>query len=316
MPTTVCNSVVKGAIPKLPGAGLANFFALRGRQIIEACGALWYSIPPRFLMGLPYHQPLEPTPEGIRALLRSNGAFGVRFQSQQWSGIPGGVYVYRGRDYDLKSVHIKHRPRVRKGLQTFEIRPVEEDDLLNQGLQLNRETMKRQGHYDPEFGEASHWVRFLRAMRDCPEIGAIGAFDGKRLCAFMITCREDRWLNILHQMSRQDDLKSFPNHVLTYCVTKAASEDPSLDGISYGLVPLKSIEGLHEYKLRFGYQLIPCTCVVVLRSQVDLLLNNRLVRGGVQLLRHLRPDDQRLEMVETILRGAALSSSGGLKENS
>jgi hypothetical protein len=193
---------------------------------------------------------------------------------------------------------------------------VEEEDLQIQGLQLNRETMVRQGHYDPEFGEGSQWVRFVRAMRDCPEIGAIGAFDGKRLCAYMITCREDGWLNILHQMSRQDDLKLFPNHALTFWVTKAAAEDPSLEGISYGVMPLVLIEGLHEYKLRFGYQVLPRSCVVVFRSRVDLLLNNRLVRGGVHLLCRLRPEHQRLEMVETILRGAAFSSRSSLNGNS
>lgn len=310
------NSGVRVATSRLPGAGLARFFSLRGRQIIEACGVLWYSVPNRFLMSLPYQQPLEPTPEGIQTLLRSSRAAGVRFTSQQWPGMAGGVYVYCSRDYDLKSVHIKHRPRVRKGLQTYEIRPVEEGELINQGLQLNKETMVRQGHYDPEFGDVDQWTRFVTSMRNCPEISPIGAFDGKRLCAYMITCREDGWLNILHQMSRQDDLKSFPNHVLTYCVTKAASEDPSLEGVSYGLVPLVSIEGLHEYKLRFGYRVIPRTCVVVLHPKLDLLLNNRFVQRGVQLLRHLRPDDQRLERMETILRGAAFTSRGRVNKNS
>jgi hypothetical protein len=316
MPISACYLGVKVTTHRLPGAGLANFFSRRGRNIFEACGALWHSVPNRFLMSLPYQQPLDPAPGEIQGLLRSSGAVGVRFPSQKWPGMPGGVYVYRGRDYSLKSVHIKHRPRVRKGLQVFEVRAVGEDDLLNQGLQLNHETMARQGHYDPEFGEAGHWARLVRAMRECPEIGAIGAFDGQRLSAYMITCREDRWLNVLHQMSRQDDLKSFPNHALTYWVTKTASEDASLEGVSYGLVPLIAIEGLHEYKLRFGYQVFPCTCVVVLHPRLDLMLNNRLVQRGVQLLRNLRPADQRLEMTDTILRGAAATSEGQIKENS
>lgn len=314
--TVSCNSVLKGAIPRLPGAGLANFFCQRGRQIIEACGALWYSVPNRFLMSLPYQQSIEPSHEEINALLRFSGAFGVRFPSQDWPGMPGGVYVYRGRGYALKSIHIKHRPRVRKGLQTFEIRPVDEADLLSQGIQVNRETMARQGHYDPEFGDADLWARFVTAMRNSPEIHAIGAFDGKRLSAYMITCREDGWLNILHQMSRQEDLKSFPNHALTYSVTKTASDDHSLEGVSYGLVGLISNEGLHEYKLRFDYEVIPLNCVVVLRPTLNLLANNRFVRGGVQMLRYLRPEDQRLEMVETILRGAACTLRASLNGRS
>jgi len=113
-------------------------------------------------------------------------------------------------------------------------------------------------------------------------------------------------------MSRQDDLKSFPNHVLTFRITKAASEDSSLDGVSYGLVPLISIEGLHEYKTRFGYQILPRTCAVVLRPGLSLFLNNRFARLGVQQLRRLLPEDQRLEMAETILRGAAYTSRAGL----
>ena len=306
----------EGITQNLPGAGLAKFLALRGRKIAEACGALWYSVPNRFLMSLPYQHPLDPMPDEIQALLHTSGAIGLRFQSREWPGIPGGVYVYRGRDYSLNSVQIKHRPRVRKGLQTYEIRLVEPDDLLSQGLQLNRDTMLRQGHYDPEFGEAHQWARLVKAVYECPEISAIGAFDSKRLCAYMITCREDGWINILHQMSRQDALKSHPNHVLTYSVTKAASEDASLEGISYGLVPLISIEGLDEYKLRFSYQVMPYHNVIVLRPEVNLLLNNRFARRGVEWLRHLRPDDQRIEMVDTILRGATVTSRGLIKEHS
>ncbi len=267
-------------------------------------------------MSLPYQQALEATPDAIQALLRSSGAAGLRFQSQQWSGMPGGAFICRGRNYDLQSVHHKHRPRVRKGLQNFEIRAVEDNELLDQGLQLNRETMLRQGHYNSEFGEADQWARLVEAKRESPEIDAIGAFFGSRLSAYMLTCREDRWLNILHQMSRLDDLKNSPNHALTYWVTKAASEDPSLEGVCYGLQSLISTEGLDEYKLRFGYQIAPRTCVVVLHPRLDLLINNRVVRAGIRLVRRLRPEDQRLEMMETILRGAASASPDGLDENS
>lgn len=302
------------ATPKLPGACLAKFYALRGRRIISACGAFWYSVPNRFLMSLPYQQPLDPKFDEIQALIHISGAIGLRFQSRDWPGIAGGVYVFQGRDYGLDSVHVKHRPRVRKGLQTFEIRPVEASDLLNQGIQLNRDTMLRQGHYDREFGEVDQWARFVRGMCDCPDISAIGAYDGKRLCACMITCREDGWINILHQMSRQDALKFFPNHVLTYSITKAASEDASLEGISYGLVPLISIEGLDEYKLRFGYQVIPYNNVIILHPGFNLLLNNRFARWGVERLRQLRPDNQRIEMTDTILRGAMVTSEGTIEE--
>jgi len=294
---------------KLPGSGLAKFFALRGRPIMDGCSSLWYSAPHRFLISLPYQQPLNPAPEAIQALLRSSKASGVRFMSRQWGGISGGVYVCCDRKYSLDTIHKKNRTAVRRALETYEIRHVKEGELLGQGLQLNRETMARQGRYDPEFGEEGQWSRFVKAIPECPEIEAFGAFVGKRLCAYLITCREDRWLNILHQMSRPDDLKSYPNHVLTYSVTKAACEDPSLKGVSYGLVPLIVNNGLHEYKIRLGYSVIPQSCVVVLRPELNLFLNNRFVRWGVNLFCRLRPNDRRLEMTGTILRAAEATSS-------
>jgi len=308
MSTRTLASGNRPGVTNFPGAGLAKFFEHRGRRIFEGCGVLWYSVPNGFLVSLPYQQPLDPLQEEVRALLRSSGAAGVRFSSLQWHGIEGGVYLHRGRNYTLQSVNAKHRPRVRKGMETFEVRQVPEEVLLQQGIQLNYDTMRRQNHYDPEFGDPDRWARLVKAIQCCPAISAVGVFAGDRLASYMITCREDGWLNILHQMSRLEDLKLFPNHYLTYWVTKAASEDPSLEGCSYGLVPLIANEGLHEYKTRFGYTVSPRNCAVVLGSKHDLLLNNAMVRRGVRWFRCFRPNDQRLETIDTVLRGAALTS--------
>ncbi len=297
-----------GRIKRLPGACLADFFELRGRRIYEACGVLWYSVPGRFLMSLPYQQPLTPSRRDLHELLASSGSAGVRFLSDGWPGLESGIYVRMRGDYNLSSVHHKHRPRVRKGLDAFEIRPVEPEELTDQALEINLETMARQGRYDPEFAQPGPWRRLVRAIERCPNVSAIGALSGRQLAAYMIVCEEDRWLHMIHQMSRADMLPSFPNHALTYFVTKSAAENPSLDGVCYGLVSLVGNEGLHEYKLRFGYTVIRRSCAFVLNPWLDRILNNRIARWVVERLRKARPDDQRMEMMETVLRGAALTA--------
>jgi hypothetical protein len=291
------------------GLAMARFFELRGRRVVEACNALWYSVPNRFLMPLPYQQFLDPSPDAIDRLLISTGALGVRFCSNVWQGLPSGYYAFTGRSYDVQTVHIKHRPRVRKGLESYRIREVEESELLRQGFVLNHETMERQGRSDPEFLDMRLWTRFVKAISRCPGIGAIGAFAGSRLAAVMITCREDGWLQILHQMSRREDLPNFPNHALTYSVTKMAAEDATLEGVCYGLVPLIEADGLHEYKLRFRYEVVPAACAFHLHPKANPWLNNALVWQGVRVARTLRPTEQRLEMMETVLRGARLTSA-------
>lgn len=290
-----------------PGSALARFYELRGRRIIRGCGAVWYTIPDRFLMSLPYQAMLNPDPAELRRLIRETRTFGARFPSTEWDGLESGMYVLRHREYDIEAVHSKHRPRVRRGMETFHVRLATAAELKAQGLDLNRSTMARQGRYDPEFGEKARWGTLVEAAFACSEVSVPAAFAGSRMAAFMITCREHGWLHILHQMSRQEDLPNFPNHLLTFTVTKQALSDDSLEAISYGYVPLFSAEGLHEYKLRFGYELVPHRSAIQLHPTVGPVLSSLLARLPLQSIRKLYPGDQRLKTIETVLKGARSS---------
>src|SRR5262245_39972549 len=293
--------------PQIPGSALARFLELRGRRIVRGCGALWYTVPGRFLMSLPYEAMLDPEPRELRRLILDSSACGVRFPSSKWRGLASGLYLLRRRDYDLGSVHVKHRPRVRRGLQCFEVRPATKAQLLDQGYELNLSTMARQGRYDPEFGERRRWEALVEAAFACSEVTIPAVFAGTRLAAYMITCREHKWLHILHQMSRQEDLPNFPNHLLTYTVTERASKDESLDAICYGYQPLFAADGLHEYKLRFRYELVPCQSSIQLHPVVRPLLTNAITRTLMRLARLVWPGNQYLETAQSVLKGGRSS---------
>jgi hypothetical protein len=295
-----------------PGSVLARFLELRGRRIVSACGALWYSVPGRFLMSLPYQKMLNPDPEELRRTIRDTGLCGARFPSLDWTGLQSGLYVLRRREYDIGTLHAKHRPRVRHAMQQFEVRPAEKSQLLNQGCALNLNTMARQGRYDPEFGEMRRWGRFVEAAFDCPGVSCPAVFAGSRLAAYMVTCREQGWLHILHQMSRQEDLPNFPNHLLTYTVTAQAVADASLEAVCYGYVPLFAADGLHEYKLRFGYEMIPHWSAIQLHPMLKAVLDRPFARAAVRAVRRLRRNDQHLETIETVLEGARSSGRGSI----
>jgi len=294
--------------PHIPGSALARFLELRGRRIVKGCGALWYTVPGRFLMSLPYEAMLDPEPGELRRLIRDSSAFGARFPSSEWRGLASGLYLLRRRDYDIGSVHIKHRPRVRRGLQCFEVRPATKAQLLDQGYELNLSTMARQGRYDPEFGERRRWEALVEAAFACSEVTIPAVFAGTRLAAYMITCREHKWLHILHQMSRQEDLPNFPNHVLTYTVTSQAVKDETLDAVCYGYVPLFSADGLHEYKLRFGYEVVPHFSAIQLHPVLDAVLNCGPARAAVRTARCVQRGNQQLETLQTVLEGARTSA--------
>jgi hypothetical protein len=292
---------------RFPGSALARFMELRGRRIVKACGVVWYAVPGRFLMSLPYQAMLNPEPDELRRLIRETHTFGVRFPSVHWTGLESGLYVLRRREYGIESVHPKHRPRVRRGLETFYVKPATQSELIRQGRALNLNTMARQGRYDPEFGDRRRWETLVEAAFACREVSFPAAFVGSRMAAYMITCRECGWLHILHQMSRQEDLPNFPNHVLTYSVTKEATSDESLEAICYGYRPLFAADGLHEYKLRFGYELIPHQSAIQFHPVLDPALNNRVANLALRCTRALYPKSQFLETIESVLKGARSS---------
>jgi hypothetical protein len=291
----------------LPGSILARFLELRGRRVVKGCGVLWYAVPGRFLMSLPYETLLSPDPRELQELIRSSGTFGARFPSEHWSGLESGLYVLNARRYDIDCVHVKHRPRVRRAMEHFRIRHATKSQLLSQGRELNLSTMQRQGRYDPEFGDRRQWETLVEAAFACPEISFPAAFVGSRMAAYMVTCREHKWLHILHQMSSQEDLPNFPNHLLTFEVTKQAVEDESLDTVCYGYFPLFAADGLHEYKLRFGYELVPHRSAIQLHPMIDSLINGPVARGVLRVARCIEPSNQRLETIETVLQGARRS---------
>jgi hypothetical protein len=259
-------------------------------------------------MSVPYHLPQDPDAAEVSRLLSSERAIGVRFLSLHRHGSPSGLYVCSRKEYDLGSIHQKQRSVVRRGLEKFTVRPVEDAELLCQGLQLNRDTMARQGRYDPEFGEEIRWRRLVRAVGASRGVAAYGAFSEGRLAAYVIACRDGGWLHLMHQMSRTDDLPHNPNHALTFTVTKWAAEDPTLEASSYGVVSLVSTEGLHLYKVRFGYEIVERTCCFQFHPALAPLLRSRALAGAVHMLRRVRPQDQRLEKVESVLNGARLAA--------
>jgi hypothetical protein len=280
---------------------------LRGRRIIKACGTVWYAAPGRFLMSLPYQAMLNPHPGELRRLIRETATAGARFPSTQWTGLESGLYVLSSRAYDLEAVHPKHRPRVRRAQECFQIKFATKEQLISQGRDLNLSTMARQGRYDPEFGEKRRWETLVEAAFACTEVAFPAAFAGSRMAAYMVTCREHRWLHILCQMSRQDDLHDFPNHLLTFTVTQQAAADESLDAVCYGYQPLFAADGLHEYKLRFGYELIPHHSAFQFHPAIDPLLTNPVSYAAIRAARVICPRSQHLQTVESVLKGARSS---------
>lgn len=295
---------------KLLGQGLAQFMEHRGRRIAEAGGVLWHEQESRMYMSLPYTLTPEVPHARIGEMLRRVNGAGVRYPSRTEPGLPGGIYVCRKREYGFREVQSRLRSMVRKGLQRCEVRPVEEDVLMREGIQLNRDTMERQGRFDAEFGDPARWANLCRAVGKSPKVRVMGAFVDGLLSAYSVVYEEDNWTHILHQNSRLDLLEHYPNHALAFTLTSEAMAKPGMEGVSYGLKSLVNTSGLHDFKLRIGFECEMQNSVCYLHPALAPMLTSGLAVWSLKQLRGWRETDQTLQRVESVIRAARALRKG------
>ena len=287
------------------GLGVARFFALRGWSPTYVGGVHWVSCGTgaRWLMSLPDWAEPTISPREVAGLLRSQKMLALRYPSSDPAGIPAGLYVCREKNYSLNHVHGKRY--VKAGLNRCEIRPPTVNELLVEGIECNRDTMRRQGRDNSEFSDPKRWKRFVEAAFSVPEIQLLGAFIDGSLAAYILSCLEDGWCSILYANSRTHLQEYHPNQALAFTGTRMALQRPDISTACMGPKRVLVDDGLDEHKIRMGYQLEPNYVVIRLHPALEGLMTSSLVLGPLRLLQKLGPDilaTRRAEVFLTAVR--------------
>lgn len=289
------------------GDALARFAELRGQRVFHAAGAWWVPFSGRWHASVPYQRPLNPDPGALAAALRTHGVLGARYVSAGPFGWPTSLYVCRTRGYTLRRAHPNRQRQVRRGLERSKIRLLDPDELLRLALPLNLDTMRRQGRFDPEFGEPARWRRFVAAVRELPSVFCAGAFHEGRLASYDVVCRDGAWLHALYKMSRTDDLPHYANIALDHWLLATAAADPSIEAVCNGFAALFPNDKLHSVKVELGFEAVPCNLAAQLHPALAPLLSRRWAASAAGTAARLRPQNQRLQAGAALL-GAATST--------
>ncbi len=295
-----------------PGETLANFARMRGLPVYRAAGAWWtpFRHESRFLMTVPEQITVDRDEEEIARLLWKERMVAARYPTMARRGMESGYYRWpRQEAFDLTHLDRKLRNSVRRGLEQCQLHELEPRELREWGLDLNRETMERQGRFNPEFGEAARWQRFVEAVERTEGMSITGAFVEGELAGYSIECRADGWWYALYQNSRVSRLKSFPNHALDYFSIERAAKDDSVKGILNSPFPLSPNAGLHDYKTKFGYQVAPYRLAIQLNPVAEGLVNSTPVRAGLRLAHEWMPDNRRLQQAARFWGGFHVTSA-------
>ena len=292
------------------GERLAELLERRGRRVYQSGGYWWANvdIDSRYFVSLPDQICLDIRREDVDSLLRRAGGLLARYPSQQRAGLPCGAYVVQDRAYTLQKLQKRTRNFVRRGLESCQIRQVERPELLSQGLELNLDTMARHGRMRPEFGDPKTWARTVEAVYETRGSECWGAFVGDQLASYVMSCRDANWEHLLIQMSRTELLKSYPNHAIDYLLIERAMANPEIHGVCLGSLPLRQGEGLHNYKVRMGYEVMPQDAVVAVHPLLSPLATSRVAGPLARQAGRWNQLSGLSERLEILAAGARMSS--------
>jgi hypothetical protein len=291
---------------------MAQFLSRRGHRVFESNGILWGWYRGPFMCSLPYHKRIDAGSGEIGEMLRRHGVSCVRFPSARGRGMQSGLYVCRPREYSMKSLLPRFRTHVNRGLEACEIRPVEPEELLRDGLELNLDTMRRQRRHEREFGDPAAWRRFVEAVRHSPGISVTGAFVGGRLSAYVLTCKEEGRLQILHKMSRASERHLSVGHALDYRVISDAANDPSIELVENSFVSLVPNDGLDSYKRHMGFTIEPYHLEIHFHPRIAPLVTSKFAVSAARAAWRRHPDNSNLELTAKVLEGARTTMTSEL----
>jgi hypothetical protein len=297
-------SRIETAAPPVAGRALARFLELRGRRVFEAHGVLWGHYRGPFFIALPYEAEFDLSAAAARDILRSKNIRALRFGARSGPGMESGIYCCDPRGYGLRSLRRACRDNVLRGLDRCEIREVGADELLEEGIEMNLETMHRQHRFDPEFGDPAQWRRFVDAVRRSPDVTVTGAYVNGRLSVYGVCCQDGGCLHLLHKMGRTGERRLMTGHALDYAIVTAAARDSSIRLVEDSFVSVRRDAGLDAYKRGMGFRVEPRRMAIHFHPRISWLAASRVSVAAAGAAWRLRPEDSRLELAAKLLRGA------------
>lgn len=255
-------------------AVFAEFLERQGHTITRTESCYWYNAQPGFYFYFPYHRLINPSEAELKNLQRGRLFIGARFFIPPTDTERNSyLLVCDDKNYSLESVDAKYaRRQTRRGLEHFEIRPVDFRDLAVSGLPLVHDTLERQGR-DLNAWDAAHWRAYCLAADGLQGFEAWGAYHDDRLAAFMITFLMEDHFTILHHSSATEFLPLYCNNALVYSVTRQKLSDPHISCVFYGPESLDAPESLDKFKYRMGFTTRPMVQKMVFHPLVKPLIN-------------------------------------------
>jgi hypothetical protein len=280
---------------------MAEWFRRQGYAVERTESSWWVEVSRGVLQAFPYHWEVEPTGREIRKLLRERRAVALRYSAPLSTGNGKVSYHVVGGEHDLSLAALAKKARydIRTGHRYAEIRAISFEFLAQEGWEIRKETLGRQGRTAAE--RRDWWTRMCSAADEQEAFEAWGALRGRELIASILTWTEDDVSSILYQQSASAHLQFGVNNALTHAFASEVFRRSPGSKVFYGVESLDAPSSVDEFKCRMGFVKRPVRQRVVFHPIVAPLVNG-VSHGVLNGLKSRWPSNPTLAKAEGMVR--------------
>lgn len=282
-------------------AAFAEWLRLQDHRVVRSKSTYWFDQGPRVFQAFPFHWIIKPSESELNQVLHEQKAFGLRYSAPAdfSKGQISYHAVYVNGTYGLEKLGKWARKNVRRGLRNAVVEPISFNRMVDEGWQLQVDTLDRQGR---KLGITEEiWRKRCLAAASLPGFDAWGALLDGKLAASVITFLMQDCAYMLYQQCHRDYLRDHVNNALSFVVTRELISRPEVNSVFYGLHSLDAPPSVDEFKFRMGYVARPVRQRVVFHPRLAPLFNRASHAALAQLLR-VWPGNATLAKAEGMVR--------------
>ncbi len=278
----------------------SKWHQLQGNQVIYTESSSWYVTGLRVCQAFPFSWLIQPSEKELRKLMLGHAILALRYSTPMDAAIGMVSYhVLVSNPYNMETLGKRARHWVRQGLSHCQVEQISLARLAEEGWQLQRDTLERQGRItsmsEPE------WKRICLSGEGLAGFEAWGALVEGELAAAVLTVRIDDTTFVPYALSHSKFLDLNVNQALFYTVTCNMLAREGIKAVFLTVQSLDAPSSVDEFKFRMGFKAKAVRQRVVFHPLIAPFVTDSTHKLLVKLLRRY-PNSKILPKAEGMVR--------------
>lgn len=168
--------------------------------------------------------------------------------------------------YDLELFKRKVRNNIRKSIKECVFREPDLNEIIQQGLMINKLTLIKQKRKDRYLTDPKKWGRFIESFYQHRDFFILGAYKDERMIGYLMAYNMDGTFVLLNPYSDRRYSTSAPMNGLIYTFINNIIEKYGMVKVSYGIESFSPLPELDFFKENMLFRRIPVTRIYLINS--------------------------------------------------